>query len=416
LNLKNSKVLKLLRTSPQYCRLRRYFPGSQNSYVDDRHTMVEAEVIRLNWPEGLPRPRIGIIRDLEPYPRWTKYWRFCEQNALACDVYDIHAQDWLTQAKRFDVIAGIWSCELHCLEELREKFWVLETQLHKATFPSFAEAFLYENKRLESYITSIHHLPFARTFITHNREDALSMLDKLPYPIVSKMVPASASVGMELIHTSRQARAIIERLFSPSGRKTQFPYARQKDFVYFQEFIPNDGYDIRAIVVGNWVFGYYRKVLPGDYRASGMNLVEKRELPKAAMVLALQLNGVVDSPMLVVDMLRGVDGRFQIIEYSPVCQMETPEQLHVDGVPGVYIFDEDGKCRFQCGRYWVNELALREFLLRYYLPTMQKSVAQTCSAEQVPVVARKSGGEENGRADDGAQERLSQNDRGPAAS
>lgn len=380
MNFRDSKFFKLLRTSPQYCRLRRYFPGSENACLDDRGNIAEGEPISLAWPVGLPKPRIGIIPDFEPYPRWTKYSHFCEQNALPFEVYDIHAHDWLTQARRFDIIVGIWSCELHCLEELREKFWMLETQLHKATFPSSSHAFLYENKRLESYIASIHGISFVRTFISHKREDALALLDKLPYPVVSKRVPSSGSVGAELVRTPRRARAIIKRVFSPSGRKTQFPYAHQKDCIYFQEFIPNDGYDLRVIVVGNWVFGYYRKTLPGDFRASGMNLVEKRDLPKAAMALALQLNAVVNSPMLVVDMLHGVDGQFHIIEYSPICQMESPEQLHVNGVPGVYIFDEDGNCRFQPGRYWVHELALREFLSNHYLPLIRGPVTRTGSA------------------------------------
>lgn len=372
-----------MRASALYCRVRRYLPGAENTYVDDREQMAPAEAVALNWPVELPKPRIGIVRDFEPYPRWTKYCRFCERNAVPFEIYDIHAHDWLSQARQFDVIVGIWSCELHSLEELREKYWVLETQLHKATFPSSSHAFLYENKRLESYIGSIHRIPFARTFISHNREDALGLLEKLPYPVLSKMVPASASVGIELVETPKRARTIIEQAFSAAGCKTQFPYARQKNYVYFQQHIPNNGYDIRAIVVGNWVFGYYRKVLPGDFRASGMNLVEKRELPKAAMLHALQLNSVVKSPMLVVDMLQGVDGRFYIIEYSPVCQMETPEQLHVDGIPGVYIFDEDSNCRFQPGRYWVNELALREFLLTDYLPTIRGPVTRTGSAGPV---------------------------------
>ena len=371
MNLKNSRVLKLLRTSPDYCRLRRYFPGSEDSYVDDRGKMTQVEPLSLTWPEGVPKPRIGIIRDLEPYPRWTKYCRFCQNNAIPFEIYDIHAHDWLVQAAQFDIIVGIWSCEFHCLEELREKFWVLETQLHKATVPSFAHALLYENKRLESYIAAIHHFPFARTFVSHNRKDALALVDKLPYPVVSKRVPSSGSVGAELVRTPRQAEWIIKRAFSPSGRRSQFPYARQKNYVYFQEYMPNDGYDLRIIVVSNWVFGYYRKVLPGDFRASGMNLVEKRDLPKGAMVLALQFNAVVNSPMLVVDMLQGVDGQFHIIEYSPICQMESPEQLHVNGIPGVYIFDEDGNFRFQPGRFWAHELALREFLSNHYLPAIQ---------------------------------------------
>src|SRR5262249_26049534 len=193
--------------------------------------------------------------------------------------------------------------------------------------------------------------------------------------------------------------------FSASGRKTQFPYARQKNYVYFQEFIPNDSYDLRVIVVGNWVFGYYRKALPGDFRASGMNLVEKRDLPKPAMVLALQFNAVVNSPMLVVDMLHGLDGQFHIIEYSPMCQMESPEQLHVDGVPGVHIFDEDGNFRFQRGRYWVHELALREFLLNHYLPAVQK---------QKSLTGGPASSKDTGLAKEGAREPLWQDEGQPS--
>jgi hypothetical protein len=126
------------------------------------------------------------------------------------------------------------------------------------------------------------------------------------------------------------------------------------------------------MVVGNWVFGYYRKVLRGDFRASGMNLVEKRGLPVEAMNIARKLNRIVKSPLLVVDMLHSLDGQYYVIEYSPICQMETPEQLHVDDVPGVYIFNDDECFHFEEGRYWVHELALREFLLKDYLPKVQK--------------------------------------------
>ena len=62
---------------------------------------------------------------------------------------------------------------------------------------------------------------------------------------------------------------------------------RQKNLVCFQEFIPNDGYDIRVIVVGNQIFGFYRKVPQGDFRASGMNIEEMRELPVEAMKINL---------------------------------------------------------------------------------------------------------------------------------
>lgn len=351
-----------------YCRVRRHFPGSEDCSRDDRGQIENAEMVGIDWPASLPRPRVGVVRDLEPYPRWTKYCRFLQNNGFEHDIYDIHAHDWLQRAGGFDVIIGIWSCELHHLQELREKYWFLENYLGKSTYPSAAHALLYEDKKLEAYIADSCGIPFAKTHISHDCQDALRMVAGLSYPALSKIVPGSGSIGVELVSNAAHARRIVHQAFSWGGRKTHVNYARQKGYVYFQDFIPNDGYDIRVIVVGDLVFGYYRKVPAGDFRASGMNLVEKRDLPRRAMAIALELNRAVRSPMLVVDMVRDREGDFHVIEFSPVCQVETPEQLHVHDKPGAYHFDEDGNWRFEPGRYWVHELALREFLLADYIP------------------------------------------------
>jgi hypothetical protein len=62
--------------------------------------------------------------------------------------------------------------------------------------------------------------------------------------------------------------------------------------ISFQDYIPNDGYDMCVIVVGNRFFGFYRKVLPVDFRASGIKLEEFWELLECAIKIALRLNGV----------------------------------------------------------------------------------------------------------------------------
>ena len=190
--------------------------------------------------------------------------------------------------------------------------------------------------------------------------------------MVSKVNPSSGSVGVELLRTPGEARRIIKRAFSRNGRKIYVPHFRQSHYVYFQEFVPNDGYDIRVVVVGNRAFGYYRKVPRGDFRASGMNTWEKRALPEAAVRIAWTAYQAIRSPLLAVDMVHGLDGAYRIIEFSVVFQNETPEQLMVDGVPGAYVIGNDDAIRFEKGRFWVDELAIREFFLRDYLP--QRSI------------------------------------------
>jgi hypothetical protein len=177
-------------------------------------------------------------------------------------------------------------------------------------------------------------------------------------------------VGVELVRDEAHARKIVNQAFSPAGRPTHVLYRNQKNSVYFQQFVPNDGYDVRVMITGNLAFGLYRKVPVGDFRASGMKMIEMRALPEEAVRIAWKANQLIQSPLLVVDMVRGLDGQYTIVEFSPISQMEKPERLVVDGVPGVYHIDEDGHLHFEPMRVWVYELALREFLLHDYLPTV----------------------------------------------
>ncbi len=369
-------LLKRISKTKLYARLRQYLPMSPVQYVDDRSKLEQAEVTLMEWPQHLKRPKVGIVRDYGPYPRWTKYRRFLENNGFEYGIYELQAHDWMEKAKGFDAIVGFLSSEWWDLQEMREKYSFLENFLGKRTYPSPAHVDLYENKRLEAYICKAKRLPFVPTYVSHSKADARELVHELRYPVVSKIVPASASMGVELVRDETRARAIVEEAFSQTGRKTHNVVFRQKNYVYFQDFVQNDGYDLRVIVVGSWLFGYYRRALAGDFRASGMNQVEKRDLPSEAMQIALRLNQIIKSSMLVVDMVHGTDGTYQIIEYSPICQMEKPEQLHVNGIAGAYIA-ENGRFYFRPGRYWVNELALRQFLTDSYLPW-----AAACAGDQ----------------------------------
>jgi glutathione synthase/RimK-type ligase-like ATP-grasp enzyme len=365
--LAKKQVIKKLTKSHIYSRTRQHFPMSESYLVDDRNKLDEAEVVQIDWPKSVKKPYFGIVQDYGKYPKWTKYCRFFDNNSFQYDIYNIHQHNWIKYAERFDAIVGLPSNSTFCLQEIRSKYYILENILDKKCYPSASHALLYEDKCLEAYISQVTGIPFANTYVSHDKDDAINIAKNLHYPFVSKIVPSSGSVGVELVSTLNKGMQIIRESFSRAGRKTHSIYFSQKNFIYFQEFIPNDGYDIRVIVVGNWVFGYYRKVLPGDFRASGMKIEEWGELPEEAMKIALRVNKIIKSPVLAVDMLHALDGNYYIIEFSPLYQMDSSAELRLNGDPGVYVFNSDGSYSFEKGRYWVAELAIREFLLNQYL-------------------------------------------------
>ena len=61
--------------------------------------------------------------------------------------------------------------------------------------------------------------------------------------------------------------------FIESIRKTrEFP--REKGYVYLQTYIPNNGFDLKVVVVGDKLSFLSRNIRKGDFRASGGGSIE----------------------------------------------------------------------------------------------------------------------------------------------
>ena len=332
--------------------------------LDDRNELEPAEEVLISWKEGASKPTVGLVKDTSNPPYWTKYERFLRNNGFNFEYYDVHRSDWLEAAKGFDVI--IWATEGKApqIEEQKRKTYIFEKFSGKLCFPSYDTLMWHEDKIFQYECLQIFNFPAIRTFISYSAPEALDWIQRSKYPLVSKQPVGAGSLGVELIKDSRQARAAVRQSFSSAGRPTYWPYFRQKDYVYLQNFQPNEGYDLRVIVVGNRVFGYYRDVPQGEYRASGMGLVRKGALPDEAVRLAMDVSRKLDLVVVAVDMLRDTDGKFQIIEMSAFIQVDTPGQLHLDDVPGAYVFSSKDEYHFEPGKYWIQELALKEFFER----------------------------------------------------
>jgi len=129
--------------------------------------------------------------------------------------------------------------------------------------------------------------------------------NKAKYPIVAKLRTGSGSNGVTLLKTKKQATKYAKIMFSkgldPSPSLMYKAYSKaqssrnlktilsrmkkiptflstrrhakmlpyEKGYCYFQEFIPNDGYDIKIVVIGDKLSYFARNVRKGDFRASG---------------------------------------------------------------------------------------------------------------------------------------------------
>jgi len=286
-----------------------------------------------------------------------RYINFLKYNNIDYELNNVSRSDWFKYITKYDVIVWDASSQPARLEETKNKIFITETILGKKCYPSFESVYSYENKVLQHYLYNIYNLPFVPTFVSNDLEESLNFIEHCSFPIVSKISTGSGSRGVTIIRDKREAKRIINRVFS-SGRNTYHSYLKQKDYVYFQEYIQNAEFDLRVIVIGNKLFGYYRLKPKKDFRASGANLIEKKELPEEAMRTAIACRNHFNATMIAVDMLYSNKyNKFLIIESSIFFGIETAEQLKINGVPGYYLYEND-KFVFNEGKYWVQDLAL----------------------------------------------------------
>lgn len=324
------------------------------------------EVILSSVPE---RIRVGLVKDSEldapgyfaRRASWPKYERFLKNNNIHYSYYDIHASEWQAEAEKFDIVIWHPQSTPDFLSEAKSKIYFLEKYLKKRCYPSFAELWSYEDKIHANYLYNLYGLPHVTTFISYSKDDARKFIYNTTFPVIAKINTGSASCGVEKLNNIKSALRYIYAVFSKTGRKTYHPYERQVNYVYFQNFIKDSKFDLRVIVVGNKIFGYYRYPKTGDFRASGAGIIEKKELPEKAMRLAIRTKELFKATSLAVDMLYSEGEQiFYIIETSIFCGIDTAEQLVIDGKPGYYEYAGD-QFIFKEGRFWIQELALQDF-------------------------------------------------------
>lgn len=344
--------------------------GSIVTYEDHVEKIDDSNIVLLANTEKLNDLKVGLVKDalfkdeeryLSPRSYFPKYERFLKNNAIPYDYYNILKSNWLEEAKQYDLIIWHTASDPSTQKIAKNKIYVLDKILKKKCLPSYDEIWGYEDKVNAHYFYKAHDLPEIPTFVSHDKEDIIQFLNQTKYPIISKLTTGSASFGVEKINNKAQAMKLVNKVFGDKGLKTYFPFERQKDYVYFQQFIDDATYDLRVITIGDKALGYYRYPNEGDFRASGAGNYAKKEIPAEALDLAFQVKELYGATCLATDLLYSEkEKKYYIIESSIFIGVDTPRQLEIDGISGYYQRIEDGTYQFNEGRYWIQELTLKE--------------------------------------------------------
>lgn len=175
----------------------------------------------------------------------------------------------------------------------------------KIVFPDSKTGWYSDDKLGEKYLLEAIHAPVIPTHVFFSKKEALIWANKANYPIVFKLRGGAGSANVKLLYNKKSAIRIINKSFGRGisqfdrwgyfkeryrkyreGKSsfkgvlvgiyrlfftTQYNrmHPKEKGYVYFQDFMPNNSYDTRITVIGEKAFGFQRGVRRNDFRASG---------------------------------------------------------------------------------------------------------------------------------------------------
>lgn len=258
--------------------------------------------------------RLAIHHSVHGYSnRWIQY---CEEKKISYKIVDCYQNDIIEQLKGFDGLLWHWAhTDYKAVLFARQLALSLE-KLEVKTFPDVNSGWHFDDKVGQKYLLEAMHCPLVQSYVFYSKKEALKWLELAHFPKVFKLRGGASSVNVSLVETKTEARKLIFKAFTKGflhvnrtkRLKDRFynwkkeknwittkgvfsGFARmiipteierfsdrEKGYIYFQDFVANNDFDTRLVVIGNRCFGARRFCRKGDFRASGSGLSDFNSL------------------------------------------------------------------------------------------------------------------------------------------
>ena len=279
---------------------------------------------------------IAIHKSGDFVKRWISY---CQEKSIPYKIVDCSGNDIIEQLKDCDVL--MW----HFHQTNTESFLFAKQLLYsiqisgRKVFPDFNTTWHFDDKVGQKYLLEAIKAPLAPSYIFYSKKEAIKWAESTTFPKVFKLSCGASSANVRLVKTKKNARKLINKAFGRGFAKydkfgnlkerwrkyklhkttlfdvikgcvrifysTYFArvFGNEKGYVYFQDFIPNNEYDIRIVVIGNRAFGIKRMVRKNDFRASGSGniIYKKKEINVKCVQIAFELNEKLKTQCIAID-------------------------------------------------------------------------------------------------------------------
>ncbi len=284
--------------------------------------------------------------------RWIEY---CKNNGVDYKIVNAYDNDIVEQVSDCD--AFMWHHhQSHFADTLfaRQLIYSLEER-GICCFPDFHTTWHFDDKIGQKYLLEAVGAPLVPSYVFYSKTAALDWIEHTTFPKVFKLRGGAGAVNVFLVHSEKEARRYVKKAFGKGfvqrafksllsedlrklrdGKMTSFEVIKslcafylkpgdynrlsspERGYVYFQDFVPNNTFDIRVCIVDNKAFALKRLVRKGDFRASGSgNIVfDRTQIDERCVRMAFDMNNKFKTQSIAFDFVFNEDNQPLIVEIS----------------------------------------------------------------------------------------------------
>lgn len=263
--------------------------------------------------------------------RWIEY---CQQNKINYKLVNCYDSDIIKQLEDCDAL--MWHHHhFNYKDVLFAKQLLYSVELSgKKVFPNFNTGWHFDDKLGQKYLFEAMGVPYVATNVFYEKADAIDWIKSTTFPKVFKLRGGAGALNVSLVRSKKEAISVTNKAFgSGFSQFDRFGYlkdkirkiragnepfflgilkgvamlfipieftkmrGKEKGYVYFQDFIPNNAFDVRVVVVGNKAFANKRINRMDDFRASGSRnyLFDKNEIDERCIQIAFEVSKKLNS-------------------------------------------------------------------------------------------------------------------------
>lgn len=335
---------------------------------------------------------VGIHTDLNNnFCKWLKRFEvILKENNIQTLRLDINQPDFWEIVKTLDLfIFRFQNIDSHH-QVARSILPVIEHELKIPVYPNHKTWWAFDDKIREWFLLNAADFPMIKSWVFFTKIEALRWLQKAKLPVVFKLKEGAGSRDVILVKNKRQAKQLIGRMFykgmlsadikhGTKARQKSDNFVRrmknfakkiigwytknydprfwqiQKNYVYFQKFMPNNNFDTRITVIGDRALAFIRFNRENDFRSSGSGLIEydQSKIDRRFIKLAFEITSYFNFQVMTYDFLLDNENNPKICEIGYTFLDEA-----VYNVPGYY----NKNLEFFPGHHWPQEFILQDLL------------------------------------------------------